>query len=249
MLKILMSGCSGKMGKMVTEAVDDFPNIEICAGFDSKSNTNLPYKVYNDLSLCAENVDVIIDFSRPSALKSLLDFSKKNKVPVVLCTTGYSAEELFLIKEASKTTAIFHSANMSLGINIVKNILSNISKFLYEDFDIEIIEKHHNQKIDAPSGTALLLGDTIKESIPVETVYNHGRVGNCKRQKKEIGMHAVRGGNIVGEHDVIFAGGGEVIEIKHSALSRKVFAVGAIKAASFVAGKGPGLYNMDNMLS
>ncbi len=161
----------------------------------------------------------------------------------------YATEQIDKINEYSKRIPIFRSANMSIGINVINNVLRNISALLYEDFDIEIIEKHHNQKVDAPSGTALLLGDTIRESIKEETEYKFGRSGISKREEKEIGVHAIRGGSIVGEHEVIFAGNGEIIELKHTALSREVFAVGALKACKFICGKTPGLYSMDHVLS
>jgi len=247
MINILLNGCCGKMGKIVTQASTNFPNIKICAGVD-RFKTNMNYPVYENIFECKEKIDVILDFSRPDSLESLLTYSKDKNIPLVLCTTGYSAEQLSKIDEYSKLIPIFRSANMSLGINVVNNILKKITNLLYNNFDIEIIEKHHNQKVDAPSGTALLLADTIKSSISEETNYVYGREGNSKRNHKDIGIHAVRGGSIVGEHEVIFAGQGEIIEIKHTALSREVFAIGALKACEFMYGKEKGLYSMDDVI-
>lgn len=248
MIKVILHGCNGKMGKVITEVSHSFPNINIIAGVDKSSNDKSSYPIFQNMIDINISGDVVLDFSRPEALDSLLEYSLKNKTPLVLCTTGYSKEDIAKINEASQVIPIFRSANMSIGINIVNSILKTISNKLYKDFDIEIIEKHHNQKVDAPSGTALLLANTIKESIEVEREFSYGRVGISKRDEKEIGIHAVRGGTIVGEHDVIFAGLGENIEIKHSALSREVFAVGSLRACEFMKTKTPGLYNMDDML-
>jgi 4-hydroxy-tetrahydrodipicolinate reductase len=247
MLRILLSGCNGKMGKILTEVAKKNSNLIIAAGVDSNKENN-SYPVYEKISKCTEELDVILDFSRPSALNELLDFASINNTPLVLCTTGYSSEQLELIKIASSKIPVFRSANMSIGINVINNILKNISELLYKDFDIEIIEKHHNEKVDAPSGTALLLANTIKEAISEETVFINGRDGIAKRTHKEIGIHAIRGGNIVGDHQVIFAGQGEIIEIKHTAISRDVFAVGALTACKFIFGKEPGMYSMSDIL-
>ena len=247
MIKILLNGCNGKMGKIVNEIANKNSNLLIVAGVDSNLSNNT-YPVYENISKCMEELDVILDFSRASALNDLLDFASINKTPLVLCTTGYSEKQVELIKLVSSKLPIFRSANMSIGINVINNILKNISELLYNDFDIEIIEKHHNEKVDAPSGTALMLASTIKEAISEETRFIYGREGTCKRSHKEIGIHAIRGGSIVGEHDIIFAGQGEVIEIKHSALSRDVFAVGALKACQFISKKEPGMYSMDDVL-
>lgn len=247
MIKILLNGCGGKMGSMVTLSSKNFPNLKICAGVD-KFKTNADFPVYESIFDCKEEVDVILDFSRPDSLDNLLSYAKEKNTPLVLCTTGYTPEQLAKIDEFSKLVPLFRSANMSLGVNVVNNVLKKISALLYDSFDIEIIEKHHNQKVDSPSGTALLLANTIKDAIPEETAYIYGREGIGKREHKDIGIHAVRGGSIVGEHEVIFAGQGEIIEIKHSALSREVFAVGALKACEFMAGKSAGLYSMDDVI-
>ncbi|WP_027626856.1 4-hydroxy-tetrahydrodipicolinate reductase [Clostridium lundense] len=249
MLKLILCGCNGKMGKVITEKVISFNNINIVAGIDKNTNVNNSYPIFSAIKECSIDSDVVLDFSRPDMLDDLLSYCIENKLPLVLCTTGYSDEQINKINEKSKEIPIFRSANMSIGINIINSILKNISNKLYGDFDIEIIEKHHNQKVDSPSGTALLLANTIKDSISEETEFTYGRVGNSKRKDTEIGIHAVRGGSIVGEHEIIFAGTGETIEIKHTALSREVFAMGALKACQFMKGKNAGLYNMNNVIN
>lgn len=249
MVKLMLVGCNGKMGKIITQCIEDFNDIKIVAGVDRNSTSNIDFPIFKDIHSSDIECDVVLDFSRPSSLKDLIHYCTEKKLPLVLCTTGYSEDELNLIKESSKNIPIFKSANMSIGINVINSVLKNISKKLYEDFDIEIIEKHHNQKVDSPSGTALLLADTIKDSVPEKLEYTYGRSGHSKRSKNEIGIHAVRGGSIVGDHDVIFAGTGECIEIKHTAISREVFAIGAIKASYFMKGKASGMYNMDSMLN
>lgn len=248
MIKILLSGCLGKMGKVVIESSKKFPNLKIVAGVDTATCENSTFPVYNDIFKCNQEIDVLVDFSRPSALGNLLKYAKSKNIPTVICTTGFSEDQIAEIEQASKELPIFRSANMSFGINLVNNILKEISSLLYKDFDIEIIEKHHNQKVDAPSGTALMLANTIKSSIEGETNFIYGRQGISKRSDNEIGIHAIRGGSIVGDHDIIFAGSGEVIEISHSAISREVFAYGALKACEFMYHKQKGLYNMDNII-
>ncbi|SHI05602.1 4-hydroxy-tetrahydrodipicolinate reductase [Clostridium grantii] len=248
MIKILMVGCSGRMGKAISQTVDNFENLTIVAGIDRTSENGFQYPIFEDISSCTVKFDVILDFSRPDTLESLINFSKNKLTPIVLCTTGYTAEQLNKIKVMSETLPLFRSANMSIGINVVNSILKNISGLLFQNYDIEIIEKHHNQKVDSPSGTAILLADTIKDSIPEETKYVYGREGIAKREHKEIGIHAIRGGSIVGDHSVIFAGQGEIIELNHTALSREVFAVGALKACEFMNGKQAGMYSMDDVI-
>lgn len=249
MVKILLVGCSGKMGKMITECSEKFNGAEVVAGIDRLSNSSLSFPIFKNIEDCNVPVDVVLDFSRPDALSSILDFGSSKEVPIVLCTTGYTEEQINKITNFSKNNAIFRSANMSIGINVINNVLKNISALLYDDFDIEIIEKHHNQKVDAPSGTALLLGDTIRNTISEKTNYVHGRNGIHKREHSEIGVHSIRGGTIVGEHEILFAGVGETIEIKHTALSREVFAIGALKASLFMTDKTKGLFNMDDVLN
>lgn len=247
MVKVLLNGCCGKMGKTVTELTKNFPELKITAGIDRmKAESDFP--IYTSIFDCKEEIDVILDFSRPDSLDDLLQYSADKNAALVLCTTGYSKEQLQKIHDFTSKTAIFKSANMSLGVNIVNNILKKVSSLLYSSYDIEIVEKHHNQKVDAPSGTALLLANTIKDAISENTDFVYGREGISKRNHTDIGIHAVRGGSIVGEHEVIFAGQGETIEIKHTAISREVFAYGALKACQYMYNKPTGFYSMDSML-
>lgn len=248
MVKVLLNGCNGRMGQMISHTSLSFNNLKIVAGVDINASVNSSYPVFSKLEDCDVEFDVVLDFSSAKSLDSLLSFCIPKNLPLVLCTTGYTQEQLEKIKKASEKIPVFKSANMSIGINIVNNILKEISSKLFKDFDIEIIEKHHNQKLDSPSGTALLLANSIKDSIKEETEFVYGREGISKREKKEIGIHAVRGGSIVGDHDVVFAGSGEVIEIRHSAISREVFAVGALRASEYMYEKAPGMYDMDDVL-
>lgn len=247
MIRVILSGCNGKMGRVISNVVANFSDLSIVAGVDRNPSQN-SYPVFSNIDDCNVDADVIIDFSRPDALDSLIKYAKEKSIGIVLCTTGFTDEQILKINEAANEIPIFRSANMSIGINVVNKVLKNISALLYKDFDIEIIEKHHNQKVDAPSGTALLLANTIKDSLPEETMFVHGREGIAKRSHKEIGIHAIRGGSIVGDHEVIFAGQGEVIEISHYAISREVFAVGSLKACQFMYGKEKGLYSMDDVV-
>lgn len=251
MVKVLLSGCLGKMGTTITNiAKTKFENIQIVAGFDRIDRNDGEFPIFSDLSKCNVEYDVLIDFSRAAALPTLLSFSKQTKKPIILCSTGYTAEDLALIEESAKEIPVFKSANMSIGVNVVNNILKKVSAMLYENFDIEIIEKHHNQKVDAPSGTALLLANTIQDSIESKTELIYGREGTHKREENEICVHTVRGGGIIGDHDVIFAGDSEVIEINHKAISRDLFAVGALKAALYMADKTEARkYDMDDVLN
>ena len=248
MIKVVLNGCCGKMGKMITDCSKNFKDLEIVGGID-KFPCETSYPVFKNVEELNIEYDVLLDFSRADALNSLIELTEKTKKPLVICSTGFSQEQLDLINEKSKTLPLFRYANMSLGINLRNSLLKKVAPLLYGNYDIEIIEKHHNQKVDAPSGTALLLADTIKDSLKDETKYVYGREGHAKREENEIGIHAIRGGSIVGDHDVIFAGTGEVIEFTHKAISREVFAVGALKACQFMAGVNtPGLYNMDNVI-
>ena len=208
------------------------------------------FPVFKSIADCQVEADAIIDFSTPKILDDLLDYSKEKKVPVVLCTTGYSEEQLVKIEEAAKETAVLKSANMSLGINTLMKLLQEAAKVLAtEGFDVEIVEKHHNQKVDAPSGTAIALADSINEAMADQYVYNYDRSHERKkREKNEIGIVAVRGGTIVGQHDVIFAGADEVIEFHHTAYSKAIFGKGAVEAAKFLAGKPAGMYDMSDVI-
>ncbi|MBN1059052.1 4-hydroxy-tetrahydrodipicolinate reductase [Clostridium botulinum] len=248
MIKIVLNGCCGKMGKVITECASKFNNLEIVAGIDKfPHETSYPiFETPEDLNL---DYDVLLDFSRAGALKGLISLTEKTKKPLVICSTGFSDEDLALIEEKSRTLPLFRSANMSLGINLINSLLRKVTPLLYGNYDIEIIEKHHNQKVDSPSGTAVLLADTIKDSINEETKFVYGRSGLSKREENEIGIHAIRGGSIVGDHDVIFAGVGEVIELSHKAISRDVFAIGALKACEYMGNiSNPGLYTMDDVI-
>jgi 4-hydroxy-tetrahydrodipicolinate reductase len=248
MIKIVLNGCSGKMGKMITECTSQFKNLEIVAGID-KFQGDLPYPIFEspqDLNL---DYDVLLDFSRAEALHDLLNLTEKTQKPLVICSTGFTPEDIALINEKSKSLKLFRSGNMSFGINLISSLLKKITPMLYGNYDIEIVEKHHNQKVDAPSGTAIMLADAAKESIKDTTKYVYGREGNSKREENEIGIHAVRGGGIIGDHEVIFAGTGEVIELTHRAISREVFAVGALKACEYMATvTKPGLYDMNDVI-
>lgn len=248
MIKIVLNGCSGKMGKMITECTSQFKNLEIIAGID-KFQSDLPYPIFEspqDLNL---DYDVLLDFSRAEALHDLLNLTEKTQKPLVICSTGFTPEDIALINEKSKSLKLFRSGNMSFGINLISSLLKKITPMLYGNYDIEIVEKHHNQKVDAPSGTAIMLADAAKESIKDTTKYVYGREGNSKREENEIGIHAVRGGGIIGDHEVIFAGTGEVIELTHKAISREVFAVGALKACEYMATVDKaGLYDMNDVI-
>jgi len=237
------------MGRVVTALVESDLDVTIVAGvdIDTKQQNNYPvYKTVNDIT---EEADIIVDFSSPSALNDLLIYSIAKKIPLILCATGYTPEHLAGIEEASTQTAVFRSGNMSLGINLLLELVNRASSVLFDTFDIEIVEKHHRRKIDAPSGTALMLADAAAEALPEKPVYVFERESKREaRSKNEIGISAVRGGTIVGVHDVIFAGQDEVIEIRHTAASRDVFAAGAIKAAKFMLNKSPGIYSMKDVL-
>ncbi len=251
MVRVIMSGCSGHMGHVVTDIVKEQENMEIVAGFDVVDSGDHDYPVFASPADCRIPADVVIDFSSPNALSNLLSYCIDAKVPAVICSTGYSDEQLKEIERASKEVAILKSANMSLGINLLEALLKEASKILTDaGFDAEIVEKHHNRKVDAPSGTALALADAIKEGSGKEYDYTFDRSQVKKsREKNEIGISSVRGGTIVGEHEVIFAGLDEVIEFKHTVYSRSVFAKGAVQAAAFLAGKPAGYYDMSDVIA
>lgn len=250
MVKVILHGCNGKMGHMITEMCSQDEEIRIVAGVDALNSGAGAYPVYRDIYSCNIAADVVIDFSTASAVDTLLDYCTERKLPCVLCTTGLSQEQLAHVKEASKKTAILRSANMTLGINLLMKVLKEAAAVLAPaGFDIEIVEKHHNLKVDAPSGTAIALADSINEEMgeAYEYVYDRSQVRQ-KRDKRELGISAVRGGTIVGDHDVIFAGTDEVITFSHRAYSKGVFAKGAMQAAKFMAGKQTGLYTMADVI-
>ncbi|MCR5799789.1 MAG: 4-hydroxy-tetrahydrodipicolinate reductase [Lachnospiraceae bacterium] len=251
MTRVIMHGCNGKMGQMITGIAASDPDVEIVAGVDVSDHIKNAYPVFDSIDKCDVEADVIIDFANASAVDGLLDHAVANKIPVVLCTTGLSEEQIKKMKDSSAEVAILKSANMSLGVNtLLKLVKEAAAVFANAGFDIEIVEKHHNQKVDAPSGTALALADSINEEFDDSYEYVYDRsTRREKRPKKEIGISAVRGGSIVGDHDVIFAGLDEVVTFSHTAYSRAVFAKGAISAAKFLAGKEPGMYDMSDVIS
>lgn len=250
MTKIIMHGCNGHMGQVITGICASDEACEIVAGIDIVDNRENGYPVFTDIDACDVEADVIIDFAASVAVDKLLDYAVDRQIPVVLCTTGLSPAQLTKVQEASKKIAILKSANMSLGINTLLKLLKDAANvFAPAGYDIEIVEKHHNQKLDAPSGTALALADSINEARnnEYEYIYDRSQVRK-KREKKELGISAVRGGTIVGEHEVIFAGVDEVIEFRHTAYSKSVFAKGAVEAAKFLAKKEAGMYDMSDVI-
>ena len=250
MVKVIMHGCKGKMGQVITRLAAADPEMEIVAGVDMRAQALNDYPVFGDIGECGVEADVVIDFSNAAAVDRLLDWCGEKQMPVVLCTTGLSEEQLSKVEETAKKTALLKSANMSLGVNLLMKLLQDAAKVLApEGFDMEIVERHHNQKVDAPSGTAIALADSLKEALEEDYAYVYDRSGQRKkRDSHEIGISAVRGGTIVGEHEVIFAGEDEVIEFKHTAYSKALFAKGAVAAAKFLAGKGPGRYDMSDVI-
>ena len=250
MVKMIMHGCNGRMGHVIVDLAGQDDGIEVVAGVDAFGESNYDFPVFKSLSECNVDADVIVDFSTASAVSGLLEYCAEKGIPVVLCSTGLSPEQLDQVKETSKKVAVLKSANMSVGVNALMKVLKEVSPlFAAAGFDIEIVEKHHNQKLDAPSGTAIALADSINESLESSYDYVYDRSGRReKRPQKEIGISAVRGGTIVGDHDVIFAGHDEVVTISHRAYSRAIFGKGAIEAAKFLAGKGPGMYDMADAL-
>lgn len=249
MLRIILSGCCGSMGAAVTSCAKSMDDCKIVAGIDIKNTTNPDFPIFSQPKEITQEADVLIDFSNPSLLDSLLDFCLEKHVAAVLCTTGYSQEQISKIKLASKQIPVFFSGNMSLGVNLLIELSKTAAKVLGNSFDIEIVEKHHNRKLDAPSGTALMIADGISSALGKEMHYVYDRHSQRKpRDKADIGIHSIRGGTIVGEHDVIFAGQHEVITLSHRAESRDIFALGALNAAKFLSRQGVGLYSMPDLL-
>lgn len=248
MTDIILCGANGKMGKVIRDIVAKRDDCRIAAGIDLNTVSD-SFPIYSSFDEIKEDADVIIDFSNPALLNDLLDFAVKKSMPVVIATTGYDESQKKQIEEASRKTSVFFTYNMSLGINLLANLAKKAVQVLGDAFDIEIIEKHHNQKIDAPSGTALMLADAICEELNKPMKYEYDRHSKReKRTKNEIGMHAVRGGTIVGEHEIMFAGRDEIITLYHSARSKEVFAVGAVNAALFLKDKPAGMYSMKEMI-
>ena len=240
MLKIILCGACGRMGAQVT-AMADSRNVKIVAGVDVNIRTDMPFPVYPDFSMVQETADAIIDFSRPEGLHTLLQYAMEKKLPVVLAATGYNENDLAAIRDAANVIPVFRSANMSLGVFVLKTLCARAAAMLPE-YEIEIVEKHHNQKLDAPSGTAVMLFDAVAGENSQAVHGRHGRTQ--KRQPCEIGMHAIRGGSVAGEHEVGFYGPGEYITLSHLAQDRSIFANGALRAAQFIAGQAPGEYDM-----
>ena len=250
MVNVAIVGCNGKMGGFVAAAVAENKETKTMFGIDAFGEKDFDFPVYKSFLDVTDKPDVIIDFSNPAVLDDMLEFAVKDSVPCVICTTGYSKEQVQKIKNASNKVAVFYSGNMSLGINLLIELTKEAAKVLGNSFDIEIVEKHHNLKLDAPSGTALMIADGISDVLDEEPQYVYDRHSyRKKRSKNEIGIHSVRGGTIVGEHEVIFAGHDEVVTITHQAQSKEVFAAGSVNAAVFLAAQGAGMYDMTSMLS
>lgn len=249
MVNLLITGCSGKMGASLLNAASGRDDCRITAGVDIVKPQNEGFEYAETFSKLKTEADVIVDFSNPAVLSSMLEYAQEKKMPAVICTTGFNEQQIAEINEASRVIPIFRSGNMSLGINLIIELAKKASAVLVDGFDIEIIEQHHNLKLDAPSGTALMLADAVSEvKTDAEYVYDRHSYRK-KRGKKEIGIHSVRGGNIVGEHEIIFAGQDEILKISHSARSKAVFAVGALNAAVFLKDKKPGMYDMSDLLA
>ena len=250
MVKIIMHGCNGHMGQVISGIVEKDPDAEIVAGIDIADQGKNSYPVFTDIDACQVEADAIIDFSSAKAADKLLEYSAARQIPVVLCSTGLSQEQLAKVEETSRKVAVLKSANMSLGINTLLKLVQDAAKVLATaGFDMEIVEKHHRLKVDAPSGTALALADSLNEAMDNQYHYVYDRSQKReKRDDKEIGISAVRGGTIVGEHEIIFAGQDEVIEFKHTAYSKAIFGKGAVEAAKFLAGKPAGRYDMSDVI-
>lgn len=251
MTKIIISGCNGKMGQALTRLCAEKEGLRIVAGFDTNPEKRGSYPVYADPMEFGGEADVVIDFSRPESLANLLEYCTARMVPCILCTTGYSDEQLVQILHSSGSIPLFRSGNMSLGINLLTALVKKAAAVLGESFDVEVVERHHRTKVDAPSGTALMLAEAAAAGLPHESEFVYDRHAvRQKRGKNEIGLSAVRGGTIIGEHEIIFAGTDEVVEFKHTAYSRDIFANGALTAAVFMAEvKAPGMYDMNDVLA
>lgn len=250
MTNIILRGCNGKMGRTITQLVEEDQDVQIVAGIDLASNPELSYPVYQSFTQCSVDADVIIDFSAPINVREMLEYAEAKNIGIVLCTTGFNEEDIILIEEFTNKIALLRSANMSFGVNVLVKLVQEAAKHLaHTGFDIEVVERHHNKKVDAPSGTALLLADAMNEVLNQEYSYKYDRsMDRLSRPEKEIGISAVRGGTIVGEHEIIFAGTDEVIEIKHTAYSKAIFAKGAIQGAKYLHGKPKGLYQLQDLM-
>ncbi len=247
--RIILSGACGRMGRVIADIVSQREDCQIVAGIDLVTVPYADFPIFKDPFSCTVEADVIIDFSNPMLIGNLLTYAKNQKLPLVIATTGFNPDQTSEIKTSSKQIPVFFSFNMSLGVNLLVELAKKAASVLGQQFDIEIIEKHHNQKLDAPSGTAMMIANAINETVGGNLEYVYDRhTERKKRGKRELGIHAVRGGTIVGEHEVIFAGRDEVITLSHSAGSREIFAVGAVNAAVYLAGREPGLYTMSDLV-
>ena len=249
MTRILLSGCCGKMGRNVINSVNQRKDCEIVAGIDIVDDSNIGFPIFQNYNEVEVKADVIIDFSNPALLTSMLEYALKTNTAVVLATTGLSDSQIKEVEDASKVIPVFFSYNMSLGVSLLCELSKTAAKILGNDFDVEIIEAHHNQKIDAPSGTAIMLANAVKEVMP-DAYFEYDR--HSKREKRhtnEIGIHSIRGGTIIGEHQVIFAGNDEIVTLSHSARSKAIFSQGAVNAAVFLSGKESGIYNMSDIVN
>ena len=254
MIKVLLNGCKGRIGMTLCSMIesDDYnQTLQVCAGIDAVGGGHFPFPFYTDINDCDMPSDVIIDFSIARAVPGVIDYAVKTKTPLLICTTGLSDDTIEKINEAAKVIPVFRSGNMSLGVNLLVNLIEKAVSVLGDaGFDIEIVERHHNQKIDSPSGTAYMLAEAANDAAngKYEFVYGRRPEDYKKRGKNELGIHSVRGGTIIGDHSIVFAGNDEVIELSHSAFSKNVFAQGAVKAAKFLVGKSPGLYSMKELM-
>lgn len=249
MTKIIISGILGKMGRNVLELAQADSEIEIVAGVDLQESEICNVPVYGSFADLAQKADAVIDFSSAANLNNVLAYCKKTGAAAILCATGYSDSDIAAIETAGRDIAVFKTANLSIGVNLLQKLVKEAAAFLGESFDVEIIEKHHNLKKDAPSGTAYMLAESVNEAFGGDKQYVYGREGMVgAREKRELGIHAVRGGTIVGEHEVMFAGEDEIITLSHSARSKRVFAAGALKAAKFMKGRPAGKYDMQNII-
>ena len=250
MTRIIISGCEGKMGRVLASCALEREDCEVAAGIDVNPGEQDAFPVFRSPLEFDGKADVLIDFSNPSLLPALLEFGRKTHTPLVLCTTGYDKAQVDALKKAAEEIPVFYSGNMSIGVNLLIELSKKAAQVLGRSFDVEIVEMHHNQKIDAPSGTALMIADGVSQAEERNMHYVYDRHSQRKkRSPDEIGIHSIRGGSIVGEHEVIFAGPGEVVRISHSAQSKEIFAAGALNAAVFLACKRAGLYNMSDLIN
>ena len=248
-VSVCVSGCMCRRGRVITDMCAEYDDTVIVAGSDVISNPNSTFPIYSDPTECKEEFDVIIDFSHVSAFAKITELAETKKKPIVMCTTGLSDEQKTALKALSEKVGVFYSGNMSLGINVLINLVKKAAAQLYPDFDIELVEEHHNKKLDAPSGTALMIADAMNDTLGGQLEYVYERQSKrAQREKKELGIHSIRGGNIVGEHKVMFIGGEEIVTVSHSAQTRSVFARGAVRAAKYMLGKEPGMYDMQKMI-